>query len=373
VLRRLVWEPVRRHLGDVKAVLIAPDAELADLPFAALPGQKAGSWLLEEMAIGYLTSGRQLLDQQAISRTPSAGLLAVGGLDFGKPSAKDRGRFRSWLPLPGTASDARTVTALFKARFPAEACCLEEKANRLALVEALGGGGRCPWRYLHLATHGFFEPRSERLLPGQNESGRGLVEDRQTRTFERNPLLSAGLVLAGANESEERGLLTAEEIAGLDLRGCELAVLSACETALGKQVGWQGIQGLQRAFQQAGSRTLIASLWSVSDPATSVLMEQMYQQLWAAKQLTVLEALRQAQLYVLHHPQAVLARAKQLRAELVKDGVKEEELALRGLGQKALQLPAGGKSEGARSPVAWWAPWVLTGVADQPNRERFSR
>src|SRR5207302_9731842 len=114
---------------------------------------------------------------------------------------------------------------------------------------------------------------------------------RQHRVTEGNPMLLCSLVLAGVNDTGEAGYLSAEEIALLDLEGCELAVLSACETALGRQAGWQGVQGLQRGFHQAGARHVLASLWSVSDPATSVLMEEFYHLLWQ-KQSTPLEALR---------------------------------------------------------------------------------
>src|SRR6185369_15082976 len=108
-------------------------------------------------------------------------------------------------------------------------------------------------------------------------------------------------------ESDERGRLTAEEVTGLDLSGVRLATLSACQTALGKQGGWQGVQGLQRAFHEAGCRNLLASLWSVSDPATSVLMEDFYANLWQ-KKLPPAEALRQAQLAVLKGPDRVRKR-----------------------------------------------------------------
>jgi CHAT domain-containing protein len=108
----------------------------------------------------------------------------------------------------------------------------------------------------------------------------------------------------------------------------------------------------------------VTSLWSVSDAATSVLMEEFYKRLWgkpdAPARESKLEALRQAQLFVLNNPEGVLARAKELRGELVKRGVSEEALAARGLGKQALALPVGGKGQ-ARSYPAWWAAFVLAG------------
>jgi hypothetical protein len=91
-------------------------------------------------------------------------------------------------------------------------------------------------------------------------------------------------------------------------------------------------------------------------------MEQFYKQLWEKKQRP-LEALRQAQLFVLKNPDRVRQRARGLRAQLAKRGVSEEALAARGLIKKAVAIsPGGGAPKGEQSPVAWWAPWVLSGV-----------
>jgi CHAT domain-containing protein len=173
-------------------------------------------------------------------------------------------------------------------------------------------------------------------------------------------MLATGLVLAGANRPDSDGVLTAEEIAGLDLRGCELAVLSACQTALGKQEGYQGVMGLQRAFHDAGCAALVASLWNVNDAATSVLMEEFYRQLWRHKK-TPIEALRLAQLTVLKNPQRVREQAKKLKPLLVKMGLRGKNLAARGFEDDAEvgKVPAAKPKQ--RSPVAWWAAWVVSG------------
>ena len=92
--------------------------------------------------------------------------------------------------------------------------------------------------------------------------------------------------------------MTAEEVGSLDLAGCELAVLSACETGLGRTAGGEGVLGLQRAFHQAGCRTVVASLWKVDDAATAALMTRFYDHLWGEK-LSPIESLRKAQLDML--------------------------------------------------------------------------
>ena len=123
-----------------------------------------------------------------------------------------------------------------------------------------------------------------------------------------NPDLLSGLALAGANlepvAGKDDGILTAQEIAFLPLNGVETAVLSACETGLGKVAGGEGLIGIQRAFQIAGVRTTVASLWKVNDQATRVLMERFYRNLWE-KEMSHLDALREAQLYILNNPESV--------------------------------------------------------------------
>jgi len=119
-----------------------------------------------------------------------------------------------------------------------------------------------------------------------------------------HPGLLSGIALAGANlppqPDQDDGIMTARELASLDLQSVDLAVLSACETGLGQSTGGEGMLGLQRAFQVAGARTTVSSLWSVDDAATQTLMTEFYKRLWDKEHpLGKLEALRQAQLEML--------------------------------------------------------------------------
>src|SRR5262249_39063858 len=116
-----------------------------------------------------------------------------------------------------------------------------------------------------------------------------------------NPGLLSGLALAGANQrptppGKDDGILTALEVAELDLADVALATLSACETGLGDVAGGEGLLSLQRAFQVAGARAVVASLWGVDDPSTQTLMERFYQNLWSRK-MTAASALREAQIF----------------------------------------------------------------------------
>src|SRR5262249_37389477 len=130
------------------------------------------------------------------------------------------------------------------------------------------------------------------------------------------------------------------EVSEMDLTRLELAVLSACETGLGKVAGGEGILGLQRAFQVAGARTVIGSLWSVDDRATRDLMEAFYRSRWDDKApLPGAEALRRA------HP--AMLRADPKRGV---DGVR------RGMVPKGVT-----KADTVRVPPYYWAAFVLSG------------
>lgn len=147
---------------------------------------------------------------------------------------------------------------------------------------------------LHIATHGFFiddQSRSATFNLGTS-----------TEYAERNPLLRSGLILSGASNfiqsnyklDEENGILTAYEAANLNLENTELAVLSACETGTGAVQNGEGVYGLQRAFQSAGAKAILMSLWKVDDAATQELMTVFYERWMQGDSKTV--AFRKAQL-----------------------------------------------------------------------------
>jgi CHAT domain-containing protein len=137
---------------------------------------------------------------------------------------------------------------------------------------------------MHLATHGFFLPEpKDSIKTNQLQNPFALSKD---------PLMRSGIVLAGANEAwngkqpppgMEDGVLTAYEIAQMDLHQTQLVVLSACETALGDLQGSEGVFGLQRAFKIAGVKNLIVSLWQVPDKETVELMSAFYSNLLSGK------------------------------------------------------------------------------------------
>jgi tetratricopeptide (TPR) repeat protein len=198
-LRRRVWQPLQAHLGDASTVLIAADGALTALPFTALPGARPGSFLIEDLTIGHVASGRQLLELASDVQRPSGrGLLAVGDLPYGTaPDAATPGAIAVG-PLPGTRRELDRIEAAHRHAWPQERVTLLTgaaiDAPRLKRELAVSHG-QPGYRYLHLATHGFFEPPPENTRTRQGSFDALSVE---YRTYDRNPMLLSGLVLAGA-------------------------------------------------------------------------------------------------------------------------------------------------------------------------------
>ena len=289
-VRRLVWLPLEPHLDGVHTVLVSPDGALGRLPLAALPGQKPDTYLIEERAIALvpvpqdlpeLLAKRSGDEQSPEAKEPTPSLLLVGDVDYGaapgsadtemsRVAARDTraGALGMFRPLEFTLGEILTVQNVFHQRYRTQGLPL-----MLQKEEATEGAVRheAPQhRYLHLATHGFFNPSKLRSAlapepaglrgpagPGPQTidpfGGRGVVGF--------HPGLLSGLALAGASRPHEPGqddgILTALEVAELDLAGVELVTLSACQTGLGEPSGGEGLLGLQRAFQVAG-----AAAWS---------------------------------------------------------------------------------------------------------------
>src|SRR5262245_59573930 len=157
-----------------------------------------------------------------------------------------------------------------------------------------------------------------------------------------------GLIFVGANREKTpgRGIVTGEALIDLDLSGLEMAVLSACETGLGDVAGGEGSFGLQRALHLAGAKNVVASLWKVPDRPTAALMALFYRNLWE-RNLTPVEALRQAQLEIYRNPEKIAALAEGFRGPF-----KE----VPGAADAEIKPGADGKA-----PARLWAAFSLSG------------
>ena len=340
-LRVILYDRFESATAGTKHILIAPDGNLARLPFGVLP-RTNGRRLIDDYQISYLSCGREVLRFGAASTGQPSQSIVVADPDFDLTQAgwseslldPDKNAGPSKRPVPTPSSPAPRAlqrhsreldgdrSAYHFDRLPGTRSEGERVANLLdvspwfdatAMEGRLKIACRSP-RILHLATHGFFLPDQERDL---DRGGRGPEFDfgaalssgnsltRLTDPMLENPMLRSGLALAGANtwlkgetppESAEDGLLTAEDVSGLDLLSTELVVLSACDTGLGMiQIG-EGVFGLRRAFVLAGAKTLVISLWKVPDEQTQALMVAFYQGLLAGAGRA--EAMREAQLAI---------------------------------------------------------------------------
>jgi CHAT domain-containing protein len=152
------------------------------------------------------------------------------------------------------------------------------QASKSAFEQSAAGA-----RFLHVATHGYFAEDPAGSSDARVDLERDVSVGRTRSALA--PMSLCGVVLSGANHLSEAhgaldGLLTAEELANIDLSGCELAVLSACDTNVGVRRAGQGVASLQRALHIAGARSVITSLWKVPDEATKELMLDFYRRLW---------------------------------------------------------------------------------------------
>jgi CHAT domain-containing protein len=282
-LDALIMAPLRRTLGSAQKLYLSPDGALQFIPFAALLHQNGNGperYLIEQFDLVYVTGGRDLVRAPRTGFTPGP-VTVLGDPRYSVPGTASLYRFPR---LPGTQQEAQDIGALFDGA----RTLLDAGAGEDAVKKA-----RAPW-ILHLATHAYFG--------AQDCAGQPQATD--------NPLLAAGLALAGANAcqggSGSDGVLTGEELAGMNLYGTQLVVLSACDTGIGalalkdekRLIGVRdGVYGLRRALMLAGAETQMVSLWKVNDLATQELMAAYYRALLQGHGRA--EALRQVQLAML--------------------------------------------------------------------------
>jgi CHAT domain-containing protein len=285
-------------------VFVVPDGALSLVPLASLPIGDS-SYLLEEAPpLHYLSAERDLVSMSSESTASPLGLLALGGAAFDDAAASagdtppagairnDASIMRSggilcgtfqnlrFQPLDGTLQEVQELSRLWTDSRRAEP--VRVLVGRQASESAFKREAH-RYRVLHLATHGFFLSNDCSISGRSGTRGVGGLSQLASVTPADNPLLLSGLALAGANRhgpasrDEDDGILTAEEVASLNLQGVEWAVLSACDTGVGEIKAGEGILGLRRAFQIAGARTVIMSLWSVDDQATRAWMRLLYE------------------------------------------------------------------------------------------------
>jgi CHAT domain-containing protein len=302
VLHRVLVAPALAAAPEAKALWIVPHGPLHVLPFAALVGPD-GRYLVQTHDLVFLSTPRDVVDHHKArdlksSRPSRAPPVIVAGPDFG-PKAGARLPFTA---LPAALEEGHAVADLLQGGRQPQ-LLTGSQATEAAVSSVVGP------RILHLATHGYVlparrtgPPQSLLASAGTRSAPSGAADTEAPTLATHASLARAGLALAGANTHQSGdGILTALEVLSMDLRGTELVVLSACDSGLGTVTSGQGVYGLRRAFQEAGARTVISSLWRVSDQATRELMIRLYTRM--AKGQSPTAALRAVQRALIGSPQ----------------------------------------------------------------------
>lgn len=308
-LTDLIWGPLLSELKGINNVYFSPSGALYNIGIEYLPG-------MENYNIYRLSSTRELVTDRKTRERNSA--VLYGGLDY--------------YAKADTTNSVKNITALDKAykehtdvrsmglrggkeylkHTKIEVDIIGEELNKAkwkCLLDTATLGTEESFKALsgkrtgclHISTHGFYFTKEEAVNTGYSFLRLG----DNTESAEDKALTRSGLIMSGANhilegeplpDNVEDGILTAKEIADVDLRGLDLVVLSACQTGLGDISQGEGVFGLQRGFKKAGANTILMSLWEVNDEATQILMTQFYKNLVAG--ISKRQSLQSAQNYL---------------------------------------------------------------------------
>lgn len=306
-----IWKSLLPYLDNVSTLYFSPSGALHQIPLEYLPYDSA-STMSDHFNMVRLSSTRELVAKYE-SATIYGGILydvdteelAAESKNYDGMSLEvcrgleddtlNRGSVKY---LPGTMKEVETINKMFTEHHVTAQLYVAKAANEESF-KALSGRHQ---HIIHIATHGFTWSDSiaqeKEFFTQQDENS--AQEERPTI----DPMSRCGLLFAGANtalsghsnklpDRVQDGILTAQEISLMDLRDCDLVVLSACETAKG-DITSEGVFGLQRAFKMAGVQTIIMSLWKVDDNATQMLMTEFYTN-WIEKKQSKREAFKNAQ------------------------------------------------------------------------------
>jgi len=309
-LYRLLWEPFKNAVKDGATVYYVPSQLLFQIALESLP-MEDGTLLGDHYRFVRLSSAREVVRYNAgltiDVNSQRTNAVLYGGLkyDLTAKAMKEESAKYDIAPLLVTRGDMLRGDSIYRelpeTRKEIDAIEKILKSQSLAVVPFTGVtgteesflsmNGNAP-QMLHVATHGFYyTPDAARkidYLKGNTDA-----------------MTLSGLVMSGGNaawlgkelpEGVLGGILTAANIARLDLNGIQMAVLSACQTGQGKATP-EGLFGLQRAFKKAGVKTLVMSLWNVSDVVTKEFMIRLYDNL-ARNGWKKMEAFNDAKSYI---------------------------------------------------------------------------
>ena len=314
----MVWKPLAKEMENVRTVYFSPAGELHCVAVEYAPVAD-GEFICDRYDFYRLSSTRQLV-VAGESKAVRGGNTAVlyGGLDYDAApleiaedgnlyAGRSKRGIYDFLPvipadsliargvvvsLPATEREVDSIGMLME-NSHWDVSTFTGSSGTEASFKALSG----QWKnIIHVATHGFYGNNgmgNDGVMPEMLTFGNRYVEDKA--------MTRSGLLFAGASNAwqmsgtADNGILTAQEVSVLDLRGLDLCVLSACETGLG-EISGEGVFGLQRGFKKAGAKTLLISLNRVYDEATGLLMTEFYRNYLSG--MPMVESLKSAQQYL---------------------------------------------------------------------------
>lgn len=275
---RVFWEPIRNLFEPKSKIYISPDGVFNELNLESLQAPN-GRYVIQDENLDLISNSRDIFSAKNLSAKTAeqrnVAFLLGDPKFYSTEAGSQSGKSQSISQLPGTREEVLEINNILKSSRWETQSFTGAEANEEVLKSVKNP------RVLHVATHGYF---LEDLTQEADNSSFSLIN--QNKAVE-NPLLRSGLYLNNAGDLVEEaeknrspqlgdGVLTAYEAMNLNLNSTDLVVLSACETGRGEvQVG-EGVYGLQRAFQIAGAKSVIMSLFKVSDAATQQLMNLFY-------------------------------------------------------------------------------------------------
>ena len=306
-LYQLIWEPLEKYLKGVKTIYYSPYEFLNNINMEAAKKKEGAKPIGFAHNMVRVSTTAELLSDQYASFSNA---VVFGDIDYDAPfnealitedatyrTNEDsythlRGsKHETWERLKHAAREVEGISHLFSNND----INATNYTNNQGTEEAFKSlSGNAP-DILHLATHGFYYTSEEAKEHEYFRMSDKLYYDSGVRS---------GIILTSGNHAWkgktipygfEDGILTANEISGIDLSNTDLITLSACQTALG-DIASDGVYGMQRSFKVAGVKTIILSLWQVDDEATYLMMEKFYDELTKGKGKR--EAFQDAQLYI---------------------------------------------------------------------------
>ena len=287
----LVWSGIEPYISSGKIVYYSPTGYISKINLSAISNgsyRLRDKFVIHEVSTTAAIGGLNEQKRKKISNSilfgdinyyEDADMMAENAKAYqyvfsGNVMATRSLTRSTWDLLPGTRDEITNISNLLSGKGVKTQIISENSANEESFKSISGSAPDI----IHVASHGFYYQSIEDVT----SSFFGQLNSYTQKDYS---LLYSGLLFAGANnawtgkgiaEDTEDGILTADEIARLDLEGNSLLVLSACDTGLGDIDNIDGVFGLQRGFKKAGAETILMSLWKVPDEETNILMKSFH-------------------------------------------------------------------------------------------------